>query len=205
MYTFVFSSSVFIAYIIYRYVIKLFSQYRITKLTGVKEDKHVDISEFIKHFFEYSEISLSNYDFLKLDYTFKGKEYSVYSDGLITKDNMPLEESNEAWIINATLYEENKSIDVSRIIKSIAGPQIDFHDREIDFSWVFPKHRDAFLKIIFHDGSVSIDINTNKVTSGQNRHIPLVSYDDDYSSDIEETTTGTDVDDFEHIESEESD
>jgi hypothetical protein len=183
----------------------MFTQYKIIKLTGVKENKHVDISEFIKHFFEYSEISLSNYDFLKLDYTFKGKEYSVYSDGLITTDNMPSEVSKDTWIINATLYEEDKSIDVTRAIIAIAGPQIDFHDRELDFSWVFPEHRDAFLKIIFHDGSVSIDINTNKVTKGQNKHIPLVSYDDPSTSDIEEATTGTDVDDFEHIESEDSD
>lgn len=205
MYTFVLSSSVFIAYLIYRYVIKMFTQYKINKLSGVKDNKHIDISEFIKHFFEYSEISLSNYDFLKLDYTFKGKDYSVYSDCLITKDNMPLEESNDTWIINATLYEDDKSIDVTSIIKAIAGPQIDFHDREVDFSWVFPENRDAFLKIIFHDGSVSIDINTNKVTKGQNTHIPLVSYDEPSTSDIEEVTTGTDVDDFEHIESEDSD
>lgn len=89
----------------------------------------------------------------------------------IIKENLGKQTENK--IIYAYVQNKNKIVNVTDIIKSISGPQCNFHNCYIDFKWIFEDYET--LTILFDNSLFVLNINSNKVISGENKYIKLLT------------------------------
>lgn len=116
-----------------------------------------------------------NYDYYKLFYEYDKKHYIVISKFCIYK-KIIIENSSkkvENKIIYGYVQNKGKTVNITDILISLSGPQCNFHDCYIDFKWIFEDYQT--LTILFVNSLVVFDINSNKVISGENIYVKLLT------------------------------
>lgn len=168
MYFYMFVSSLWILYLVSRFF--TFDYPQILFIDGVLQDtgERRDLT--------YAWRNDSN------DYEFYEARYKIGDDYCVISEDFPDPEviksqcapmSDSPYITMAQVVIDENEIDVTEKMIQVAGPQCDFHDVPIDFSWLFPQCNGS-IHIIFNDTACEIDIKTNTLVDGDAKHIPLI-------------------------------
>lgn len=124
------------------------------------------------------------YDYFKMYYVFKKEKYCALSEDVPRVADIDFRTHDVARkVAGATLHINDMEVDMTELIRQVAGPRCDFHGALVDFNWLFPKCVGT-LVVDFTDDVVEIDIESNTVKSGSRDIIPIVEYVN-VDSDIE--------------------
>lgn len=180
MYTYIAVSTFFVSYLLIKGMLNLmhFVRPRLISIEGVEyyTGARYDLANPIQD---------SNvYEFYEMRYRLGYDEYCVVSEDIPSEDMiLGMESHSSPYITKAQVVIDNNSIDVTEKLVQVAGPQCNFHDSPIDFSWLFPQCNGS-IHIIFNDSTSEIDIKTNTLIDGELTHIPLLNYVTDSEEDV---------------------
>ena len=175
MYLYVAVSSVCISYLIIKGIMNAlqFDRPYLISIEGVEcnTDKRYDLT----HSRQNTE---TRYEFYEMRYKNGVNQYCVVSEEFPSEDILSIhgsETNSSPYISKAQVVIDDNFVDVTEKLIQVAGPQCNFHDTPIDFSWLFPNCNGS-LHIIFNDSTSEIDIKTNTLIDGEATHIPLIHY-----------------------------
>ena len=126
------------------------------------------------------------YEYYEMRYKLGYNEYCIVSEDLPSKDMISIHGTNRSsspYVTKAQVVIDNNSVDVTEKLIQVAGPQCNFHESPIDFSWLFPNCNGS-IHIIFNDTTSEIDIKTNTLVDGEATHIPLINYLSESEEDV---------------------
>lgn len=171
MYLYVAVSSVFLSYLLFKWILLFldFDRPRLISIEGVEcnTGRRYDLTR--------SRQDSDVYEFYEMRYRLGCNEYCLVSEDFPTEDLISIHGGTSPYITKAQVVIENNSVDVTEKLIQVAGPQCNFHDSPIDFSWLFPNCNGS-IHIIFNDTTSEIDIKTNTLIDGDSTHIPLITY-----------------------------
>lgn len=171
MYVYVAVSSVCITYLIIKGILNIleFDKPLLISIEGVEcnTGRRYDLS--------HSRQDSDAYEFYEMRYIIGHNEYCVVTEDFPTEDLIGTNRSSSPYVTKAQVVIDNNSVDVTEKLIQVAGPQCNFHDSPIDFSWLFPNCNGS-IHIIFNDTTSEIDIKTNTLIDGELTHIPLINY-----------------------------
>lgn len=113
----------------------------------------------------------NSYEYYKLFYTYKNIKYCAVSKFPIDLNSINAQNINNL-ILYSYVQKKNKTVNVTDIIYMLSGPESNFHNMSIDFNWIFPDYDK--ITIFFTDSILCINILTNRVIQGENKHINLL-------------------------------
>lgn len=143
---------------------KILKGFSIEDYIGYRENEYHDVKKDLC------------YDFYKIFYKYENKSYIAYTKHYITPKELLyniLSDRNTNNILYAYVKKERNSIQVTDIIKCISGPYHNFNNLIIDFKWIFFEYDE--LIIMYDDNILNIDINSNKIISGYNKKLKLLT------------------------------
>lgn len=174
MYLYVAVSSVCITYLIIKGILNIleFDKPLLISIEGV------ECNTGRRHDLTHSRQDSDAYEFYEMRYIIGHNEYCVVTEDFPTEDLISIHGTNRSsspYVTKAQVVIDNNSVDVTEKLIQVAGPQCNFHDSPIDFSWLFPNCNGS-IHIIFNDTTSEIDIKTNTLIDGELTHIPLINY-----------------------------
>lgn len=117
-----------------------------------------------------------DYDYFKMYYIFKKEKYFALSEDVPCMADIDFRTHDVVRAVeSATLRVNDMEVDMTELIRQVAGPRCDFHGFGVDLNWIFPKCVGT-LVVDFTDDVVEIDIESNTVRSGSRDIIPIVEY-----------------------------
>lgn len=177
MYIYIAVSSIFVSYILMKGLLSLiqFDKPFLISTEGVQcnTGERYDLT--------FASLEAREYEFYEMRYKIGHNEYCIVSENIPNEELISLHCTqlyDSPYITKAQIVIDENSIDVTEKLVQVAGPQCNFHDCPIDFSWLFPQCNGS-VHIIFNDTSCEIDIKTNVTIDGDDTHIPLMNYIDE--------------------------
>jgi hypothetical protein len=141
-------------------------------LIGVAEDGNNHVID--------ERSNYDNYDYFKLNYIFKNERYCVLSENVPYIEDIDIRTHDVTrYLTSAALMVNDMEVDVTELVRQVAGPRCDFHGVLIDFNWMFPK---CVGKLIMDFTNVDIaervvvDVESNTITDGSRDIVPIVEY-----------------------------
>ena len=182
MYLYIAVSTLFVTGLLLKGFLDLFEFHKpiLISIEGVELNtgKRYDLTHY--------RVDSDAYEFYEMRYKSGYNEYCIVSEDFPTEDMISTYGTNRSsipYIEKAQVVIDKNTVDVTEKLIQVAGPQCNFHDSPIDFSWLFPNCNGS-IHIIFNDTTCEIDIKTNTLLDGELKHIPLINYLSDTEEDV---------------------